>query len=336
MSGGLDSTYAAYWLKAHGHDVEGATLRMHQYTDITAAEEAAATVGIKLHVIDCTEAFEKHVVSNFVSEYAAGRTPNPCVMCNRHVKIAKLCDFASANGFDCVSTGHYTEIDYDSRSGRYFVCRAHDSNKDQSYVLWQLTQEQLALLYTPLFGMKKDDIRKTARELSFSAADKKESQENCFIPDNDYAGFIISRLGRERFPEGDFIDTAGNRVGTHRGIIHYTVGQRKKLGLALGEPVFVSAIDPINNTVTVSKSGGEYTDRMNVSKLNFQFLTPTSDAKFEAEVKIRYGASAVKASVEIHGDTASIYFDQPARAVTPGQSAVFYSEDRILFGGFIN
>jgi len=335
ISGGLDSMYTAHLLKNQGHDIEGATLKMHEYTDISAAEEAAEAVGIKLHIIDCQKEFEEVVVSNFISEYSAGRTPNPCVMCNRFVKIEKLCEYAKENGFDRVSTGHYTEIGYDKTAKRHYVSRGKDPKKDQSYVFWQLTQEQLALLYTPLFDMHKEDIRENAKTLNFDAANKKESQENCFIPDNDYTGFILDRLGSNAFPTGDFINTEGKKVGTHKGIIHYTVGQRKKLGLSLGEPVFVSAIDPENNTVTVAKSGGEYTNNMTVSSLNFQLLEPTNNLKLDAEVKIRYGAQPVKATVEIIDGIAFTRFLAPARAVTPGQSAVFYDSDKILFGGFI-
>ncbi len=338
ISGGLDSTYAAYYLKEQGHAVEGATLQMHDHTDLTAARDAAEAVGIPLHILDCREDFERYVVSDFVAEYAAGRTPNPCIRCNRHVKIAQLCDYAAKHGFDAVVTGHYASVGHEEIGGelRYFARRAEDAKKDQSYVFWQLTQAQLRMLRTPLFSMKKEEIRAAAAALGFAAASKKESQENCFIPDNDYAAFVRGRMGDETFPEGDFLDEDGHVVGRHKGIIHYTVGQRKKLGLALGQPVFVSKIDPAANTVTVSKTGGEFTDSMTVGQLNFQLLPPPQEPlTLETTVKIRYGAPPVPATVQIENDIALVRFHAPARAVTPGQSAVFYQGDKVLFGGVI-
>ncbi len=340
ISGGLDSTYAAYYLKAQGHAVEGATLQMHDHTDIASAKEAADAVGIPLHILDCREDFQRLVIDDFVSEYAAGRTPNPCIRCNRHVKIARLCDFAQEHGFDRVATGHYALIEAEERQGqlRYFVHRAEDAKKDQSYVFWQLTQNQLSMLMTPLYALKKEDIRREAALLGFAAAEKKESQENCFIPDNDYASFVKNRLGADRFPAGDFLDWEGKVVGRHKGIIHYTVGQRKKLGLALNQPVFVSAIDPAANTVTVSKAGGEFFDGMTVDQLHYQLLPPvepTRPLKLDVTVKIRYGAPPAPAVVRIESGVATVRFRDPARAVTPGQSAVFYDGDKVLFGGVI-
>lgn len=336
MSGGLDSTYAAYLLREQGWEVEGAVLQMHDYTEIEDARASAQAVGIPFHVIDCRERFARCVQEPFIDEYLCGRTPNPCILCNRDVKFAALYEYAMSHGFDRIGTGHYSRIVCED--GRYAVHCADDAKKDQSYVLWRLTQEQLAVIHTPLASLCKDDIRQKAEALGFSAAHKKESQEICFIPDHDYAAYITARRGNA--PEGDFVDWNGKVVGRHRGILHYTVGQRKHLGIALGEPVYVSAIDPETNRVYLAQAGGEYTDSMEVSALNFQRLDPghLPDA-IDAAVRIRYSSPMIPAHVtfrsEADGVCASVRFDAPVRAVTPGQSAVFYADGTILFGGFI-
>ncbi len=332
MSGGLDSTYAAYLLQTQGHEVEGAVLRMHAYTEVQDAQEAAQAVGIPLHIIDCQTRFTRFVSEPFMTEYLHGRTPNPCILCNRDVKFAALYAYAAEHGFDRIATGHYSRIR--SENGRFSVCRADDEKKDQSYVLWRLTQEQLSVLITPLASLSKEEIRVRAQKLGLRAAQKKESQEICFIPDHDYAGYIEARRGK--MPEGDFVDWNGRVVGRHRGILHYTVGQRKHLGIALGEPVYVSAIDPLSNTIHLARTGGEYQNTMTVSDLNFQAMPEiTSDAEFDAMVKIRYSAPLTAAHVTLHNGVAAVSFPNAVRAVTPGQSAVFYADNAILFGGFI-
>lgn len=336
MSGGLDSTYAAYLMREQGWEVEGAVLQMHDYTEIEDARASAQAVGIPFHVIDCRERFARCVQEPFIDEYLCGRTPNPCILCNRDVKFAALYEYAMSHGFDRIGTGHYSRIVCED--GRYAVHCADDAKKDQSYVLWRLTQEQLAVIHTPLASLCKDDIRQKAEALGFSAAHKKESQEICFIPDHDYAAYITARRGNA--PEGDFVDRNGKIVGRHRGILHYTVGQRKHLGIALGEPVYVSAIDPETNRVYLAQAGGEYTDSMEVSALNFQRLDPEHlPDTIDAAVRIRYSSPMIPAHVtfrsEADGVCASVRFDAPVRAVTPGQSAVFYADGTILFGGFI-
>lgn len=339
MSGGLDSTYAAYRYRSMGYDVHGAVLRMSDETDIAAAESAAEQVGIPLEVIDASAAFERYVMDYFVSCYASGRTPNPCVACNRHVKVALLCERARALGISRVSTGHYAHIGYDAASGRYYVRAAEDRRKDQSYVLWRLPQQMLSMLELPMASLDKAAVRAHAAALGFSAAEAKESQDICFLPDGDYISFVEQRLGRQ-FPPGDFVDENGKTVGRHAGIIRYTVGQRKGLGIALGHPVFVTRIDAERNTVHLAPAGQEYGDTVTVDSLNFQKL-PT-DALCEGmklRVKIRYAAPPAEAEVvSADGGRAVVRFSVPQRAVTPGQSAVFYDADRaeeILFGGMI-
>ncbi len=332
LSGGLDSTYAAHLLKEMGHEVHGAAVIMHEYTDTSAALKAALSADILYVEIDKRGDFQSKVVDPFTSDYSSGRTPNPCILCNPEVKFAALCDYAAENGFDKVATGHYSAVV--NENGRYFIRISEDTKKDQSYVLWRLTQKQLSMLCLPLSGMKKEDIREKAEALGLEAAKAPESQENCFIPDDDYASFIENRLGKS-FPEGNFIDRNGKILGKHRGIIHYTVGQRKGLGIALGEPMFVSSISPENNTVTLVRSGEEYFSSMKISELSFMKLEPTEFAELDAGVKVRYSAKPVGCHIKITGNTAEVTFSAPIRAVTAGQSAVFYDGNDLLFGGFI-
>ena len=331
LSGGLDSTYAAHVLKEQGHEVLGASVIMHEYTDVTSAIEAAEAVGIPHVTIDAREAFRQRVVARFLTDYTAGRTPNPCVECNPAVKFEALCRYAEENGYDAVSTGHYASVL--SENGRYFLRQADDGSKDQSYVLWRLTQKQLSRLYLPLAGMKKSDIREKASALGYKAAEAKESQEICFIPDDDYVGYIRRATGKT-FPEGDFLDESGKVIGRHKGLIRYTVGQRKGLG-AFGQPMFVSRLDPEKNTVTLVPAGGEFASSMTVSELNFGKLPPMTDGGLSATVKVRYSAKPVPCRIVFMGDTASVTFEAPVRAVTPGQSAVFYEGGDVLFGGII-
>jgi len=323
MSGGVDSTYAAHLLCEAGYDVEGAVLVMSEYTDIDAVQQSARQVGIKLNIINCEKIFEESVIKNLIGEYSAGRTPNPCVMCNRFVKIAVLCD----QGFDRIATGHYAHVK--QHKGRYYIERADYSGKDQSYVLWQLTQEQLSKLITPLAGLDKKQIKSEAAKLGYQCLP--ESQEICFIPDKDYAGYIERIHGK--FSNGNFIDVNGNVLGTHTGIINYTVGQRKGLGISLGKPMFVTKIDAVNNTVTLAEENHLFTTHMEVDRLVFQY---TELLLFTADVKIRYAAKPVPAHVEIKNNRAFVEFQTPVRAVTPGQSAVFYENGKILCGGIIN
>lgn len=331
LSGGLDSTYAAHILKEQGHDVHGCAVIMHEYTDISSAREAAEAVGIPFTVIDARQAFESRVVERFISDYKNGKTPNPCIECNPAIKFGALCEYAYKNGFDKVSTGHYAKID--NADGRYFIKSDTASGKDQSYVLWKLTQKQLSMLYLPLCGMNKDEIRLSAASLGYKAAEAKDSQDICFIPDGDYVGFIKSRTGKE-FPEGDFVDADGKVIGRHKGIISYTVGQRKGLG-AFGKPMFVSKVDPSNNTVTLVPAGEEFSGKTEIGELNFMKLSPMTEGKIKASCRVRYSAKPSPCTVTFEGENAIVEFENMTRAVTPGQSAVFYDGDDLLFGGII-
>lgn len=330
-SGGLDSTFAARLLSEH-HEVCGASLKMNRYTDTGAAKEACDSLGIPFVEIDARDLFEQCVVENFVNEYSRARTPNPCVVCNRYVKFALLCDYARKNGFDRVATGHYCSVEM--VNGRYCIVRAADERKDQSYMLWPLTQDQLSMLQLPLADAIKDDVRQAALGEGIKAAEQKESQDICFIPDGDYISFIEARRGK--FPEGNFVDKQGNVLGKHKGIINYTVGQRKGLGIALGQPMFVTAIDAERNTVTLAPAGGEFSDCVSVSGLSFQALEGKDGIYDNLTVKIRYAAKPVPCKVIINNGHADVEFFTPQRAVTPGQSAVFYEGNKVAFGGFID
>jgi tRNA-specific 2-thiouridylase len=335
LSGGLDSMYAAYKLIKEGHEVEGAVAVMHGFSDTEGARDAAESLGIRIHVIDATERF-KAVKENFVSEYVAGRTPNPCVICNPLVKFRVLADFAKENGFDKIATGHYAQVTTLEEDGsvRYAISRALDSRKDQTYMLHRLPADVLSMLILPLSDEVKTEVREKARANGFKVAQKKESQEICFIPDGDYASYIEQTVGK--IPEGDFVLEDGTVIGRHKGIIRYTVGQRKGLGISYGERIFVSRINAVTNTVVLSREGS-YTDTVFVKDIVFSGMKePDKGEERRVSVKLRYLARPASATAIFDGNGgAMIKLDTPEKAVTPGQSAVMYDGDTVLAGGFI-
>ena len=336
MSGGLDSTYAALKLINEGYEVEGAVVVMHGHTDLEGARDAAISLGIRLHEIDATDSFTR-VKENFVDEYSRGRTPNPCIVCNPWVKFRALADFALANGFDRIATGHYAKIVCLCEDGqlRHTLQRARDPRKDQTYMLHRLPADILSILLLPLGDELKAEIREKAKNAGLKAADQKESQEICFIPDGDYASYIEEIKGP--FPEGDFVLENGRAIGRHRGLIRYTVGQRKGLGIAYGERIFVSKIDAEKNEIVLSPIGS-YTERVTVSDIVFSGVSERKkDAEIRAEVKLRYLAKPTPVTVKFMGEgRVELLLDTPEKAVTPGQSAVVYDGDTVLFGGFID
>ena len=337
MSGGLDSTYAARELQRLGHEVCGAVLLMHSYTETEAAERAAKSLGIPLCVLDCKEEFEKKVVSNFISEYQKGRTPNPCIICNEEIKFKYLYEFAMANGFEKIATGHYANIVEVCVNGnkRYAVSCALDTKKDQTYMLYRLPQNILSSLIFPLYDKEKSLIREKAANEGLFSKEKDESQEICFIPDNDHAEFIKERGYPEKY--GYYINNEGKILGEHSGIVKYTVGQRKGLGIALGKRVFVTGINPIDNTVTLSDSPA-MSDTLTVTDIVFSGLDGLAvGEELTTYVKLRYLAPRVECMVKYLGDgRAEVRLLTPQKSVTPGQSAVFYEGDTVLFGGFIS
>ena len=330
ISGGVDSAFAAKKLMLDGHDIEGAVLIMHQHTEVDAAREAAESVGIKLHEIDCTTAFEE-IKKNFVNEYINARTPNPCIICNERVKFRILFDFAMANGFDAIATGHYARLAVSE--GRYALAMPEDSRKEQTYMLYRLPQEILSRLVLPLAEGTKNEIRSMAEEQGISAANREDSQEICFLPEGNHTEYIESVAGK--CPDGDFVDSQGKILGRHKGIIHYTIGQRKGLGISLGERAFVTEIDPITNRVTLSPNiAGKTT--VNLSDVVYSGMpAPTEETEVTLDVKLRYTAPLVKATAHLYPDgRATLTLSSPQK-FAPGQSAVLYKDGVVMLGGFI-
>ena len=336
MSGGLDSTYAVLKLINEGHEVEGAVIVMHEHTEIDGAREAADALGIKLHVLDGRALFQA-VKDNFVNEYASGRTPNPCIVCNPLVKFRVLADFAKKNGFDKIATGHYAKIVVRNDDGKdlYTLERAKDSRKDQTYMLHRLPQDVLEMLILPLADEVKTEVKEKAHNAGLKAADQKESQEICFIPSGDYASYIEDIKGA--FPYGSFVLDDGTVLGAHKGIIRYTVGQRKGLGVSFGERIFVSKIDAERNEIVLSREGS-FTDTVYVTDIVFTGMKePLEREEKRVSVKLRYLAKPVSATAVFDGNgNAILKLDTPEKAVTPGQSAVMYDGDVLLAGGFIS
>lgn len=333
MSGGVDSSVVAAMLKGEGHEVFGVYLQMHDIgaESIDDARRVADHVGIPMEVVDARERFDRIVVGDFLDCYTHGRTPNPCVLCNPTVKFHLLLSYADKVGADWVATGHYARVVQDPDTGRYAVACAGD--KDQSYMLCRLTQDQLARIYFPLGDTVKSDNRAKASDFGLDVADKPDSQEICFIRDIPYGTFIEQRLGT--FPEGDYwLEEEDRAVGKHRGIIYYTVGQRKKLGISLGVPAYVKRIEPETNRVVLSKRDvTDYTE-MYCTDLVFQGLSPDTGT-FCAAVKTRFGKRSASCTAKIENGVLTATFEEPQRAITAGQSAVFYRDDRILCSGII-
>ncbi len=352
MSGGVDSSVAAAMLAQQGYEVIGITMKTSNYEDvggnegneksccsldgINDARQVAARWGFPHYVLDFTERFSGEVIQPFIREYLAGRTPNPCVLCNRTIKWEELLKKADALGAGHIATGHYARVHYSADRNRYWISRGRDSNKDQSYALWGLTQESLARTLFPLGELSKPEVRNLAKEFGLDAAKKGESFEICFIPDNNYERFLKERVpGLEERVAGGEITMDGRPVGTHRGFPFYTIGQRRGVGIATGEPVYVTAIDPVNNRVEVGPERALSRKGMTVHALNWmKYDEPI--AGLSIDVRIRYkdpgGAAQL---VNLGNGRVSVHFAEPRRAVTPGQSAVFYEGEDIVGGGII-
>ncbi|MBE6612014.1 MAG: tRNA 2-thiouridine(34) synthase MnmA [Ruminococcaceae bacterium] len=348
MSGGVDSSVAAYLIKSQGLDAVGVTLKLFSNEDIeldrdktccslSDAEDArsvATRLGMEHHVFNFSDGFKENVIDRFIDTYKSGGTPNPCIDCNRFIKWRQLLTRADLMECSHIATGHYARI-RQSESGRMLLMRSADPTKDQTYVLWALTQEQLARTILPLGGMTKDEVREIAESQGFLNADKPDSQDICFVPDGDYAGFIERYTGEIPKP-GDFIDADGNVLGRHRGIIRYTVGQRKGLGLAMGRPVFVTGIRPADNTVVIGDEPALFRRELTAHDINL-IAAARIDSPMRVSAKIRYGKREAPATVEQTGeDSLRVVFDEPQRAITRGQSLVLYDGDVVIGGGIID
>ena len=346
MSGGVDSSVAAYLMKQRGFDCIGVTMKLFSneeigcsraktccsLEDVEDARSVAYRLGIPYYVFNFTEDFGRQVIDRFVAAYENGATPNPCIDCNRYLKFERLYRRASELGCDRVATGHYARIE--KQGDRYLLKKASDESKDQSYVLYAMTQEQLAHTAFPCGALSKTQTRQIAEEQGFLNAEKPDSQDICFVPDGDYAAFIRRYTGK-CYPDGPFVTTQGTIVGRHRGIIHYTVGQRKGLGISSDRPLYVQSIDAAKNTVVLGENRELFGTELNAVNFNWiAFETPPDVLR--AKAKIRYRHQEQWATVEVTGkNTVHLVFDAPQRAVTRGQAVVLYDGDTVLGGGEI-
>jgi len=337
ISGGVDSAFAAKLLLERGDEVVGCILRMHEYSDIEGAERVARELGIELVVLDLCERFDREIKTYFVDEYLCGRTPNPCIVCNERVKFEALYEYAEKMGFDKIATGHYAKIISEplaDNSSRHVLCRAADYTKDQSYMLYRLPEYILAKTEFPLGELTKEEVRRQTLERGLSVADAADSQEICFLPDGGYPEYIESVAGKS--PAGDFVDDFGVVLGKHNGIIRYTVGQRKGLGISLGKRMFVSSINPEKNTVTLSDN---IKGREQISLSRVVFSGGESVKSLQGRVlkaKLRYTAPLIDIAECLHSDTGLIIKLAAEAKAAPGQSAVVYDGERVVFGGFID
>lgn len=349
MSGGVDSSVAAGLLLEQGYEVIGVTMRIWQCEEEDArvksccslaavddARKVAETLNIPFYVMDFRDVFQDKVIADFVGEYLRGRTPNPCIACNRHLKFGLFYEKAKSLGAEYIATGHYARTGYDEKSGRRLLLRAADKKKDQSYVLYNLTQDQLAHTVFPLGGYTKPLVRQKAKELALPVSDKAESQEICFITDDDYKRFITERTPAGKIKPGNFVNSAGVVIGRHEGLPYYTVGQRKGLGLALGYPAYVLSLNPAANTVTVGRAEENYSSALLAADNNFIALEQVTEP-IEVQAKIRYGAAPALAVIApIPDGRIEVRFAQPQRAVTPGQAVVYYQGESVIGGGIID
>lgn len=336
MSAGVDSAIAAHLIARSGTPAAGVTMQHFAGCPANDARDAAALcaqMGIPHFTADLCDAFSEHVIRPFIKAYEDGATPNPCVLCNKHIKFGALLDYAAANGYDRIATGHYARIEKEA-SGRMLLRRAVDDTKDQTYMLYTLTQDVLARVLFPLGQMKKQDVRALAATLGLAVASREDSQDICFIPDGDYAAYIARTTGKT-YEKGAFLSTDGHVIGEHRGQLHYTVGQRKGLGIALGAPAYVVSKSAKDNTVTLGKNEDLFTSRLTANAINF---IPFDDLSkpLHCLAKVRYSQAPTPVRVEQTGDDeVTVEFEVPQRAISRGQSLVLYEDDYLVGGGII-
>ena len=348
MSGGVDSSVAAYMMVRQGYETVGVTMHLYDNADIGEKREktccslddvedarsVADRLGIPFYVLNYTDEFRERVIGRFVDEYRRGKTPNPCIDCNRLMKFDLLLRRAEQLGFDCVVTGHYAVNEYDAARGRWLLKKAADDSKDQSYVLCSLTQRQLAHVRFPLGGLTKREVREIAEAQGFVNAEKHDSQDICFVPDGNYARFI-ERWSGERAAPGDFIDCDGSFIARHRGIINYTIGQRRGIGVAAEHPYYVVRKDAASNTVVLGADAALYSSRLEAENVNFISVDHLA-APMRVKVKIRYRQRETDAVIApLPNGNVAVDFAAPQRAITPGQAVVFYDGDVVVGGGTI-
>lgn len=342
----MDSSVAAYLMKEAGYDCVGVTMKLYSnedagvertktccsLDDVEDARSVAHRLGIPYYVFNFTGDFRREVMERFVCAYESGATPNPCIDCNRHLKFDRLYRRAAELGCDCVVTGHYARIEHTGE--RYLLKKSAVPEKDQSYVLYSLTQEQLAHTRFPLGEMAKEETRRVATEQGFYNADKPDSQDICFVPDGDYASFIC-RYREKAYPAGDFVDLEGHFLGRHKGIIHYTLGQRKGLGIAAGEPLYVVRIEPETNRVVLGRNADLYSRELDAGGMNWIACDePGEPLRVKAKVRYRQAEQWATATVPAPGQL-HLVFDEPQRAITRGQAVVLYDGDTVVGGGVI-
>ncbi len=343
MSGGVDSSVAAALLKEAGYDVIGITMRIWDvgtvrsccgYQAIADAQRVCAQLKIPFYPIDFREVFKKKVIDNFCTEYIKGRTPNPCIRCNQFIKFHLLRIKAKELNATKIATGHYARLEYDQMKNRWLLKKGIDETKDQSYVLYTLSQRELSQTILPLGNFKKTEIRKLAQQFKLPVANKKESQEVCFIPDNNYPKFLMENYQIKPVP-GEIVNAQGKVIGKHPGIIYYTIGQRKRIGIASKEPLYVIRIEPEHNIIVVGPNKEAYGKKLIVSNINFISIDKIN-RPIKAKVKIRYTHIPADAEITpIDKNKVCVEFNEPQWAITPGQSAVFYDNDIVLGGGII-
>ncbi len=357
MSGGVDSSVVAGLLRAQGENVVGMTMQLWNQRrlpeiqtdhptgrccsldDVYDARGVAQLLGIPYYVLNFEDRFEQQVVKPFVSEYLAGRTPIPCTLCNNFIKFDQFLDMASGIGAERIATGHYAQIRHNAETGRWEMLRGVDHTKDQTYFLFGLTQDQLARTMFPLGGMQKVDVRALAEELKIPIAQKPDSQEICFVPNGDYAGFIDAYMKEQGLTReqasGELVTPEGEVLGEHKGAHHFTVGQRRGLGVAAGEPLYVISTDTATQRVTIGRNEDLLRDTMQVGDINWISIAEPSEP-IRAEVKIRNRHNAAPATITpLNDGLVEVKFDESQRAVTPGQAAVFYRGEVVLGGGWI-
>lgn len=350
MSGGVDSSVAAHLLKEAGYDVIGVTMQIWQEEAREIIEEQGGCCGlsavddarriafkldIPYYVMNFKQDFKRSVIDYFIEEYKNGRTPNPCIACNRHVKWEALLKRAKEIGADYIATGHYARIERHPKTGRLSIKTSITAQKDQTYVLYHLTQEQLQSTLMPIGAYEKEEIRAIAETIDISVSQKPDSQEICFIPDNNYSKFIEEQTGK-KYPKGNFVDMDGNILGQHKGIIHYTVGQRKGLGIAFGKPMFVYGINAKNNEVVLCENDALFQKVLYAEDVHFMAFDDIPDgSRFQA--KIRYSHKKAWCTVRLMENKSKLecVFDEPQRAITPGQAVVLYDGEYIAAGGTI-